>query len=136
MNTTTTLKLNSALLLERSSEGKDKEVKSMKGLPNMGNLLKKAQELQEKMTKLQEELGEKTVEASAGGGMVTVVANGKQEIVSITIDPEVVDSNDIEMLQDLVLAAVNDALFQAKRMISEEMSQLTGGVNIPGIISS
>jgi DNA-binding YbaB/EbfC family protein len=123
-------------LLERSSEGKDKEVKSMKGLPNMGNLLKKAQELQEKMTKLQEELGEKTVEASAGGGMVTVVANGKQEIVSITIDPEVVDSNDIEMLQDLVLAAVNDALFQAKRMISEEMSQLTGGVNIPGIISS
>ncbi len=108
----------------------------MKGLPNMGNLLKKAQELQEKMTKLQEELGEKTVEASAGGGMVTVVANGKQEIVSITIDPEVVDSNDIEMLQDLVLAAVNDALFQAKRMISEEMSQLTGGVNIPGIISS
>ena len=136
MNTTTTLKLNSALLLERSSEGKDKEVKSMKGLPNMGNLLKKAQELQEKMTKLQEELGEKTVEASAGGGMVTVVANGKQEIVSITIDSEVVDSNDIEMLQDLVLAAVNDALFQAKRMISEEMSQLTGGVNIPGIISS
>jgi DNA-binding YbaB/EbfC family protein len=136
LNTTTTLKLNSALLLERSSEGKDKEVKSMKGLPNMGNLLKKAQELQEKMTKLQEELGEKTVEASAGGGMVTVVANGKQEIVSITIDPEVVDSNDIEMLQDLVLAAVNDALFQAKRMISEEMSQLTGGVNIPGIISS
>jgi hypothetical protein len=123
-------------LLERSNEGKDKEVKSMKGLPNMGNLLKKAQELQEKMTKLQEELGEKTVEASAGGGMVTVVANGKQEIVSITIDPEVVDSNDIEMLQDLVLAAVNDALFQAKRMISEEMSQLTGGVNIPGIISS
>jgi DNA-binding YbaB/EbfC family protein len=123
-------------LLERSSEGKDKEVKSMKGLPNMGNLLKKAQELQEKMTKLQEELGEKTVEASAGGGMVTVVANGKQEIVSITIDSEVVDSNDIEMLQDLVLAAVNDALFQAKRMISEEMTQLTGGVNIPGIISS
>lgn len=128
--------MDSALLLERSNEGKDKEVKSMKGLPNMGNLLKKAQELQEKMTKLQEELGEKTVEASAGGGMVTVVANGKQEIVSITIDPEVVDSNDIEMLQDLVLAAVNDALFQAKRMISEEMSQLTGGVNIPGIISS
>lgn len=106
----------------------------MKGLPDMGNLLKKAQELQEKMAKLQEELGEKTVEASAGGGMVTVVANGKQEIVSIKIDPEVVDPDDIEMLEDLVLAAVNDALSQAKQMVSEEMTQLTGGVKIPGII--
>ena len=106
----------------------------MKGLPNVGNLLKKAQELQEKIAKLQEELGEKTVEASAGGGMVTVVANGKQEIVSIKIDPEVVDPGDAEMLEDLVLAAVNDALHQAKQMVSEEMSQLTGGVKIPGII--
>ena len=106
----------------------------MKGMPNMGNLLKKAQELQEKMAKLQEELGEKTVEASSGGGMVAVVANGKQEIVSIKIDPEVVDANDVEMLEDLVLAAINDALYQAKQMMSEEMSQLTGGVKIPGII--
>jgi len=106
----------------------------MKGLPDMGNLLKKAQELQEKMAKLQEELGEKTVEASAGGGMVTVVANGKQEIVSVKIDPEVVDPDDVEMLEDLVLAAVNDALSQAKQMVSEEMTQLTGGVKIPGII--
>ena len=106
----------------------------MKGMPNMGNLLKKAQELQEKMAKLQEELGEKTVEASSGGGMVTVAANGKQEIVSIKIDPEVVDANDVEMLEDLVLAAINDALYQAKQMLSEEMSQLTGGVKIPGII--
>ncbi|UCG64109.1 MAG: YbaB/EbfC family nucleoid-associated protein [Deltaproteobacteria bacterium] len=106
----------------------------MKGLPDMGNLLKKAQELQEKMAKLQEELGEKTVEASAGGGMVTVVANGKQEIVSIKIDSEVVDPDDVEMLEDLVLAAVNDALHQAKQMVSEEMTQLTGGVKIPGII--
>ena len=106
----------------------------MKGMPNMGNLLKKAQELQEKMAKLQEELGEKTVEASSGGGMVSVVANGKQEIVSIKIDPEVVDANDVEMLEDLVLAAINDALYQAKQMMSEEMSQLTGGVKIPGII--
>lgn len=106
----------------------------MKGMPNMGNLLKKAQELQEKMAKLQEELGEKTVEASAGGGMVTVVANGKQEIVSVKIDPEVVDPDDVEMLEDLVLAAVNDALSQAKQMVSEEMTQLTGGVKIPGII--
>ena len=106
----------------------------MKGMPNMGNLLKKAQELQEKMAEMQEELGDKTVEASSGGGMVTVVANGKQEIVSIKIDPEVVDVNDVEMLQDLVLAAINDALYQAKQMVSEEMSQLTGGVKIPGII--
>jgi DNA-binding YbaB/EbfC family protein len=97
-------------------------------------LLKKAQELQEKMAKLQEELGEKTVEASAGGGMVAVVANGKQEILSIKIDPEVVDPDDVEMLEDLVLAAVNDALYQAKKMVSEEMTQLTGGVKIPGII--
>lgn len=106
----------------------------MKGMPNMGNLMKTAQKLQEKMTKLQEELGEKTVETSSGGGMVTVVANGKQEIVSIKIDPEVIDTSDVEMLEDLVLAAVNDALYQAKQMVTEEMSKLTGGVKIPGIM--
>lgn len=100
----------------------------------MGNLLKKAQQLQEKMAKLQEELSEKTVETSAGGGMVTVVATGKQDIASIKIDPEVVNQEDIEMLEDLVLAAVNDALFQAKQMVSEEMTKLTGGVNIPGLM--
>ncbi len=106
----------------------------MKGMPNMGNLLKKAQQLQEKMAKMQEELGERIVETSAGGGMVTVVANGKQEIVSIKIDPEVVDQEDIEMLEDLILAAVNDALDQAKQMVSEEMTKLTGGVKIPGLM--
>ena len=100
----------------------------------MGNLLKKAQQLQEKMAKLQEELSEKTVETSAGGGMVTVIATGKQEIASIKIDPEVINQEDIEMLEDLVLAAVNDALFQAKQMVSEEMTKLTGGVNIPGLM--
>jgi DNA-binding YbaB/EbfC family protein len=100
----------------------------------MGNLLKKAQQLQEKMAKLQEELSEKTVETSAGGGMVTVIATGKQEIASIKIDPEVVNQEDIEMLEDLVLAAVNDALFQAKQMVSEEMTKLTGGVTIPGLM--
>jgi DNA-binding YbaB/EbfC family protein len=105
----------------------------MKGLPNMGNLMKKAQQLQEKIVKLQEELGEKTVQTSSGGGMVTVVANGKQEIVSIKIDPEVVDASDLEMLEDLVLAAVNDALHQAKQMVSDEMTKLTGGIKIPGI---
>jgi len=106
----------------------------LKGMPNMGNLLKKAQQLQEKMATLQEELSEKTVETSAGGGMVTVIATGKQEIASIKIDPEVVNQEDIEMLEDLVLAAVNDALFQAKQMVSEEMTKLTGGVNIPGLM--
>jgi len=106
----------------------------LKGMPNMGNLLKKAQQLQEKMAKLQEELSEKTVETSAGGGMVTVIATGKQEIASIKIDPEVVNQEDIEMLEDLVLAAVNDALFQAKQMVSEEMTKLTGGVTIPGLM--
>ena len=106
----------------------------LKGMPNMGNLLKKAQQLQEKMAKLQEELSEKTVETSAGGGMVTVIATGKQDIASIKIDPEVVNQEDIEMLEDLVLAAVNDALSQAKQMVSEEMTKLTGGVNIPGLM--
>ena len=106
----------------------------MKGMPNMGNLFKKAQQLQEKMAKLQEELGEKTVETSAGGGMVTVVANGKQEVISIKIDPEIVEEKDIEMLEDLVLAAVNDALSQAKELVNEEMTRLTGGIKIPGIM--
>jgi len=100
----------------------------LKGMPNMGNLLKKAQRLQEQMAKLQEELSEKTVETS------TVIATGKQEIASIKIDPEVINQEDIEMLEDLVLAAVNDALFQAKQMVSEEMTKLTGGVNIPGLM--
>ncbi len=105
----------------------------MKGIPNMGNLFKKAQQLQENLAKLQEEMGEKTVETSSGGGMVTVVANGKQEIVSIKIEPDVVDPNDIEMLEDLVLAAVNDALNKAKQMVNEEMVKLTGGIQIPGM---
>ena len=105
----------------------------MKGTPNMGNLMKQAQQFQNKMAKLQEELGERTVEASAGGGMVTVVANGRQEIVSIEIEPEVVDPDDVEMLKDLILAAVNDALSRAKNMVNEEMGKLTHGLNLPNI---
>ena len=105
----------------------------MKGMPNMGNLMKQAQQFQSKMAKLQEELGEKTVEASSGGGMVTVVANGRQEILSIGIDPEVIDPEDVEMLQDLILAAVNDALTKAKNMVNDEMGQLTKGLNLPNI---
>ena len=85
------------------------------------------------MAQLQEEVGNRTVEASAGGGMVTVVANGRQEIVSIQIDQEVIDPDDAEMLQDLVMAAVNDALDKARTMMNEEMGQLTKGMNIPGL---
>ncbi|MGD9249821.1 MAG: YbaB/EbfC family nucleoid-associated protein [Desulfobacterales bacterium] len=102
----------------------------MKG---MGNMMKQAQQLQSKMLKMQEELAERTVETSAGGGMVKVVANGRQQVVSITIDREVVDPEDIDMLQDLILAAVNDALAKSQEMVSSEMSKLTGGLNIPGL---
>ena len=103
----------------------------MKG---MGNMMKQAQKLQAKMLKMQEELAGRTVEASAGGGMVKVVANGRQQIVSIAIDREVVDPEDVDMLQDLVLAAVNDALAKSQEMVSSEMGKLTGGMNIPGLI--
>ncbi|MBE9542891.1 MAG: YbaB/EbfC family nucleoid-associated protein [Proteobacteria bacterium] len=102
----------------------------MKG---MGNMMKQAQQLQSKMMKLQEELAEKTVESSSGGGMVKVTANGRQQILSIQIEKEVVDPDDVEMLQDLVLAAINDALAKAQEMVSSEMGKLTGGLNIPGL---
>jgi DNA-binding YbaB/EbfC family protein len=102
----------------------------MKG---MGNMMKQAQQLQSRMMKLQEELAEKTVESSSGGGMVKVTANGRQQILSIQIEKEVVDPEDVEMLQDLVLAAINDALAKAQEMVSSEMGKLTGGLNIPGL---
>lgn len=103
-------------------------------MKNMGKLMKQAQQLQDKMSKLQEEMAEKTIEATAGGGMVKVVANGKQQVVSIQIEKEVVDPEDVEMLQDLILAAVNDALNRAQAMVSEEMNKLTGGMNLPGMM--
>jgi DNA-binding YbaB/EbfC family protein len=102
----------------------------MKG---MGNMMKQAQKLQAKMLRMQEELAEKTIESTAGGGMVKVVANGKQQIVSIQIEKEVVDPDDVEMLQDLVMAAVNDALTKSQEMVSAEMTKLTGGLSIPGL---
>jgi DNA-binding YbaB/EbfC family protein len=105
----------------------------VKGIPNMGNLLKQAQQFQTKIAKLQEELEDRTVETSAGGGMVTVVVNGRQELVSITIEPEVINSDDKEMLQDLILAAINDGLSKAKEMVNEEMGKLTKGLNLPNI---
>lgn len=103
----------------------------MKG---MGNMMKQAQKLQSKMLKLQEEAAAQTIEGSAGGGMVKVVANGRQQIVSISIEKEVVDPDDLEMLQDLVLAAANDALQKSQEMVAEKMSKLTGGMNIPGLM--
>lgn len=103
----------------------------MKG---MGNMMKQAQKMQAKMMKMQEELGDKTVEATAGGGMIKVVANGKQQIMSIDIEQEVVDPEDVEMLQDLVLAAVNDALAKSQEMVSSQMAKITGGMNIPGLM--
>ncbi len=102
------------------------------GMGNMGNMMKQAQKMQKEMMKLQEEIEQRTVEASAGGGAVTVVATGKKEIKSIEIKPEVVDPDDIEMLQDLIMAAINEAIRQADEMAAREMGKLTGGLNLPG----
>ena len=95
---------------------------------NMNNVLKQAQKMQEEMERVQSELEEKTVEATAGGGMVEVVTNGKKEILSIKIKPEVV-----ETLEDLIMVAVNDAIKKADDMMTEGMSAVTGGINIPGL---
>ena len=97
----------------------------------INSLMKQAQQMQERMKKLQEEAGNKTVEASSGGGMVTVVANGRQEVLSIKIDKSVVDPNDVEMLQDLVSAAVNEALRKSQELMKEEMGRLTSGMGLP-----
>jgi hypothetical protein len=97
------------------------------------NPLQQVKVLQEKMAKMQEDLALKTVEASAGGGMVTVMVNGRQEVLSIKIDRQVVDPEDIEMLQDLIVAAVNDGLRRAQEMAAAEMGKLAGGLNIPGL---
>ena len=99
----------------------------------LGDMMRQAQKLQAEMMKAQEEAKKKTVEATAGGGMVTVVASGANEIVSIKIEKDVVNPDDVEMLQDLVLAASNEALRRAQEMVSEEMSKLTGGMQIPGL---
>ena len=102
-------------------------------MPKGFNPLQQVKALQEKMAKMQEELAFKKVEASSGGGMVTVVVNGRQEVLSIRIDPQVVDPEDIEMLQDLIVAAVNDGLRRAQEMAAAEMGKLAGGLNIPGL---
>jgi len=104
------------------------------GGANINNLMKQAQKMQKDMAKLQEELQERTVEASAGGGAVNVVVSGKKEIVEISIKPEVVDPEDVEMLQDLIVAAVNEALRKVDEMVNSEMGKLTGGLGgFPGL---
>jgi DNA-binding YbaB/EbfC family protein len=98
------------------------------------NLQQQVMQLQEQMMQTQESLKDQTVTATAGGGVISVVANGQQEIVSISIDPEVVDPDDVEMLQDMILAAVNEALTRSRDLASEQMNELTGGLSIPGLI--
>jgi nucleoid-associated protein EbfC len=100
---------------------------------NFGNIMKQAKKMQEKIASIQAELESKTVEATAGGGMVTVVVNGKFEILSLKIDKEVVNSEDVDMLQDLIMAAVNEGIRKAQEMATAEMSKITGGFNIPGL---
>lgn len=100
---------------------------------NMGNMMKQVQKMQKQMAQMQSELDEKVYEASSGGGAVTAKANGKKEVVSISIDKDVVDPDDVEMLEDLVLAAVSEALRGAEEMVAKEMGKITGGMNIPGL---
>ncbi|UOF91781.1 YbaB/EbfC family nucleoid-associated protein [Fodinisporobacter ferrooxydans] len=102
-------------------------------MKNMNQLMKQAKKMQEEMVKAQEALSEKMVEGSAGGGAVTVVANGHKNLQSVTIKPEAVDPDDVEMLQDLVLAAVNDALKKVDDLVAGEMGKYTRGLNIPGL---
>lgn len=99
----------------------------------LGDIMKQAQAMQERLKQVQEEAGGKTVEATAGGGMVTVVMNGRQEVQSVKIDRSVVNPDDVEMLEDLVSAAFNEALRRAQTMMTEEMAKVTGGLKIPGL---
>ncbi len=101
--------------------------------PKLTDIMKQAQKMQAKMAEIQEELADKIVESTSGGGMVKVQVNGRQEVLSIVIEPDVVDPDDVEMLQDLIVAAVNDALHKSQEMMAEEMKKLTGGMSIPGL---
>jgi hypothetical protein len=99
----------------------------------MNKLMKQVQKMQSDMAKLQEELAERTTEGTAGGGMVTAMVNGKNELLELKINREVVDPEEIDMLQDLIIAAVNDALRRSQEMVSEEMAKISGGMKIPGL---
>lgn len=103
------------------------------GLPGGGGLAAQLQAMQQQMVEAQEALGDKTVEVTAGGGAITVVMTGHQKLQSITIDPEVVDPEDVEMLQDLIIAAVNEAVEASQNLAADELGSITGGLNIPGL---
>ena len=103
------------------------------GMPNMQKLMQQAKKMQEDMLRKQEELNQKTVEISSGGGTVTVVFSGAMELMSIKIDPEVVDGDDVEMLEDLVLAAVNEGIKEVQAFTNSELGSVTGGMNLPGM---
>jgi DNA-binding YbaB/EbfC family protein len=102
--------------------------------PRMGGMAQQLQRLQEQMQKTQEALGEETVEVQVGGGVVTVVMTGHQKLRSVKIAPEAVDPDDVEMLQDLIVAAVNEAVEQSQAMAADQMGSLTGGLNLPGLM--
>jgi len=102
------------------------------GMGNMNKLLKQAQKLQAEMARVQEEMAATTVEATAGGGAVTVTVNGRPEVVAVKIDPAAVDPEDLEMLQDLIVAATNEALRKAQEMVAQAMARFTGGLGLPG----
>jgi DNA-binding YbaB/EbfC family protein len=105
----------------------------MSKVPGIGDLFKQAQDLQERLQRVQAEAGERTVEASAGGGMVRATVNGRLEVLRLQIEPGALEGGDIEMLQDLVIAAVNQALRNAQQQMADEMSKLTGGLKLPGL---
>lgn len=109
-------------------------VKEVRQVQNFGNIMKQAKKMQERMMQLQEELASRTVEATAGGGMVAVTVNGKFELLSLKIDREVVNPQDVEMLQDLIMAAVNEGVRKAQEMAAAEMGKVTGGMQIPGLM--
>nr|WP_084666974.1 YbaB/EbfC family nucleoid-associated protein [Thermanaeromonas toyohensis] len=105
----------------------------MMGMGNMGKVMKQVQKMQSQLAKIQEELAQRTVEATSGGGAVRVIVNGKQEIVSLHISPEAIDPEDVEMLQDLIVAAVNEALRRSQEMMASEMAKITGQLKLPGL---
>ena len=105
----------------------------MSKVPGIGDLFKQAQDLQERLQRVQAEAGERTVEGSAGGGMVRATVNGRLEVLRLQIEPGALEGGDVEMLQDLVIAAVNQALRNAQQQMADEMSKLTGGLKLPGL---
>jgi len=105
----------------------------MPGGMNMNSLMKQAQKMQKQMADMQEDLANKTLEVSSGGGAVKVVVNGEKQLLNLQISPEVIDPDDVEMLQDLVMSAVNEALRQMEEAVNSQMSKITGGMNMPGL---